>query len=583
MKRLLLALLAAVAVLLAVPLHVSATSAARLDAAIQVQREVGHAVRGPAPDQAMALGAWHHAGIDIRGLDAPDALRHECTPLDVHAPRPSGPAPGDYALYRDASGDARIGMFLSQVDVAIVDAGTVTVVPHAELDGDIGALAVPRVIAQQGSLLACRLAASRWPGGVDDASIASGRVALTDPSETTSHLEWSAQHPRDADTSFLHPIQRILGSLAAGLTGVVTQLVQAFFDGLHWLLERAGPFGVPLLALGALFARSFDGRKLHAILTAAVVAVLAVLAGGGYLIPFGWIVAGGVLGGGAASALRVPVLGAIGGALVGAAFAVASFLVGALTGVDDNARVTVGSVAFALVADLLWVRPALLALSSATRLGRLGTLGHLFAPVERLPLLRAIAGHGRSTLDVAGTAGDALALRPHAIVESAHNVGHGLRGLRGIRPPAAPQILSSAVPTHHAVSLAEAMMSGGKRSVDLLSLAWRPSSVSSDLVGHAADALHFLDTELRTGLPSMPRLRALLKGMDPQLRQPLLDAAAHASTHTVPQLRVTARLSHLHSGARALIGIATHTQPPRPWMRVARSPIVRRILRGLPR
>ena len=42
-------------------------------------------------------------------------------------------------------------------------------------------------------------------------------------------------------------------------------------------------------------------------------------------------------------------------------------------------------------------------------------------------------------------------------------------------------------------------MSSSRRGLDLLSLAWRPSSLSSDLVGHAADALHLLDTELRTG------------------------------------------------------------------------------------
>jgi hypothetical protein len=125
-------------------------------------------------------------------------------------------------------------------------------------------------------------------------------------------------------------------------------------------------------------------------------------------------------------------------------------------------------------------------------------------------------------------------------------------------------------------------MSGSGRGIDLLSLTWRPSSISSDLVGHAADALHLLDTELRTGLPSMPRLRALLTSMDPALRRPLLDGAAHVSAHAVPELQVTARLSHLHSGARTVMGIATHTQPSRPWTRFARSPVVRRILSGLP-
>jgi hypothetical protein len=583
MRRLLLAVLVAAALLLSMPLHVSATSSARVAAAVEMAREVGHhGLHGPASDRALVLGAWHHAGVDTRDLNTTGALRNACTPLTLDARRPAGPAPGDYALYRDTSGAERIGMFLSQLDVAIVDAGEVRVVPHPELNGDVGELTLPSVIAQQRSLLACRLAPARWPGGVDDTSIPSGGVALADPTYTSAQLQWSVEHPRDADSGFLHPVQRILASIAAGLSGVVSQLIQSFFDGLHWLFAHAGPMGVPFLLLGGLLARGFDGRRLHAILTALVVAALAVFTGAGFILPFGWIIAGTVLGGAAASAAGVPVLGAVGGALVSAVFAAASFLVGALTGIDNSERVTVGSVVFALVADLLWVRPALLALGSATRLRHIAVIGHAFAPIERLRVVHAIAGHGRSALDVASTAGDALALRPRAIVETAHNLRHGLRGLHGIHQPVEPHILSQAVPVHNTMSVADAVMSGGRRGVDLLSLSWRPSSISSDLVGHAADALHLLDTELRTGLPSMPRLRALLTSMDPSTRKPLLDAAVHVSTHAVPQMRITARLSHLHSGARTLMGIATDTPPHRAWTRFAHSPVLRRILHGLP-
>jgi hypothetical protein len=583
MRRLLLAVLAATALLVATPLNASATSAARTAAAVEMARDVGHhGLHGPAPDRALVLGAWHHAGVDTSDLTAPDALVHACTALKPDLPRPDGPAPGDYALYRDAAGTERIGMFLSQLDVAIVDQGAVVVVPHPELNGDIGQLTVARLIARPGSLRACRLAASRWPGGMDDTGIPNGRVALADPAEASAQLKWSAEHPRDADNGFWHPIQRILASLAAGLSGLVSQLIQSFFDSLHWLLEQAGDFGAPFLLLGSLLARSFDGRRLHAILTGLVVAALAVLTGFGFILPFGWVIVGAVLGGAAASAAGVPVLGAIGGAMVSAVLAAASFLTGALTGIDNSDRVTAGSVVFALIADMLWLRPALLALGAATRLHHFATIGHLFAPIERLRVVRAIAGHGRSTLDIASNLGDALALRPHAITETAHNLRHGWRALRGIRPPIEPHILSKAVPVHRAMSVADAVMSSGRRGVDLLSLTWRPSSISSDLVGHAADALHLLDTELRTGLPSMPRLHALLTSMDPQTRKPLLDAAAHVSTHAVPQLRVTARLSHLHSGARTLIGVATDTPPHRAWTRLAHSPVLRRVLRGLP-
>jgi hypothetical protein len=583
MRRLAAAALALAALLLT-PVHAAATGEPRKQAAIAMAREVGHhGLHGPATDRALVLGAWRHAGVDTAGRATPADLLHACTLLEPSRPRPDGPAPADYALYRDAQGAERVGMFLSQLDVAVVDGDTVRVVPHPELDGEIGELTVPRVLAQPHSLRACRLTASRWPGGVDDTSTTGGRVALADPPEVAEHLQWAAQHPRDADQSFLHPIQRILASLAAGVSGVISQLLDQIVSAVHGFLEwLPGRAGAPLVLLGGLLGRTFDGRRLHAVLTGLVVAALAVGLGLGLLLPFGWVIVGAVLGGAAASAAGVPVLGAIGGTLVGAAFAVASFLTGALTGVDDSERVTVGSVSFALVADLLWVRPALLALGAAARIGHVGSIGHVLAPLERLPMVRAIAGHGRSALDVSSTLGDVLSLRPHGMAEGVHAVRHGLQTLRGVRDAAAPHILSTTVPVHHAMSVADAVMAGGRRGIDLLSLAWRPSSVSSDLVGHAADALHLLDTELRTGLPSMPRLRALLMSMDPQQRKPLLDAVAHASTHTVPQLRVTARLSHLHSGARTVMGIATTDPPHRAWTRLAHSPVLRRILRGLP-
>jgi hypothetical protein len=121
-----------------------------------------------------------------------------------------------------------------------------------------------------------------------------------------------------------------------------------------------------------------------------------------------------------------------------------------------------------------------------------------------------------------------------------------------------------------------------RRGVDLASLAWRPSSIGSDLVGHAADALHLFDTELRSGLPSLPRLRSALLAMQPAQRELVLGALQHGSTHAVPQLQITARLSHLHSGARTLTNIATGRPQTNEWWRAWRSHVVRRLLHGLP-
>ncbi|HEV7678225.1 MAG TPA: hypothetical protein VGQ42_06620 [Candidatus Dormibacteraeota bacterium] len=583
MKTLLAAAIAVVA-LLALPLRADATSPARVDAAAAMAGEVGHnGLHGPAPDRALVLGAWHHAGVDTRGLGTPAELLQACTPLDPSAPRPSGPAPADYALYRDATGLERVGMFLSQLDVAVVDQGSVVVVPRPELSGDIGELVQAHLVAQRGSLRICRLSATRWPGGKDDTGITPGRIALADPRQAADDLRWAAGHPRDADTSFLHPIQRILAALAQGIT-VVWDAVQALFDAIRAVLQWLGPAGAPGLFVLGLLGRTFDGRLLHTVLTAIVVAVLALMLGWAAIaLPFAWIAAGAALAATAASAAGVPVLGAIGGAMVGGVFAVASFLVGTLTGIDGSSRVCIGTVLFAVVADVLWLRPALAAAGAAHRLNGLASLTHVLAPLERLPLVQRIAGEGRSLLDIAATAGDALSLRPPAVMQSLRTARDGatLAHAAVTGAPRASAVVA-ARPVHGAVSAVDALSAGGRRGLDLLSLAWRPSSVSSDLVGHVADGVQLLDAELRAGLPSLPRLRAALSALDPARREAVIEAANSVSSQVVPPLRITARLSHLHSGARTVAGLAIN-QPPHPsWTRLARSPIGWRRLRGLP-
>lgn len=561
---------------------VSATSPTRQLAASLVAEQVGHhGLRGPATDQAMVLGAWRDAGVDIRRLATPDELMHACLPLVLGAPRPAGPAPGDYLLYRDTAGTPRIGMFLSPVDVAVVDQGAVATVLSPELEGAIGDATVPRLLAQAGSAQACRLAPSRWPGGHDDVSAGAGRIALADPERIAEQLGWAADHPRDADTSPLHTVTRLLATVAVGLSCIATELVKAVFDAAHWVLERTGPVGAPFLLLGSVLGRTFDGRRLHAVLTGVVLAALAVAVGAGWILPFGWVLVGAVLAGAAAAHAGVPVLGAIGGALVGAAFATASFLTGVLTGVDNSDRVCVGTVLFSLVADVLWLRPAMAALGAVAHARGVTAGGRLLTRVEGLSALRTVAGDGPSMLDVSGTTADALSLRPHALIETLRSIATG-QFVAHDAGSAAARAMAAAPPMHRALSAAEAMGAVGRRGLDLVSLTWRPSSVSSDMVGHAADALHFLDTEMRSGLPSLPRLRRLLLAMQPHRRQALLDAMAHSSTHLVPQMQITARLSHLHSGARTLTGIATGQRQQRFWWAAWRSPVLRHRLRWRP-
>ena len=581
MRRLLFLAASAAATAAALSPHPAhSTSDVRLDAASLVARQVGHGGRtGPAPDRVMVLQAWHQAGVDTRGLETPDGLLHNCTVLDLSAPRPAGPAPADYALYRDAAGVDRIGMFLSPSDVAVIDQGRVRIVPRPELSGDVGELTQERLVAQRGSLHACRLAPQRWPGGRDDVSVTPGRITLADPGETAEHLQWAANHPRDADQGLLHPIVRILATIAAGISGILDQVAAAVFDGLHAMFARMGWAGAPFLALGSLLTHSFDGRRLHAILTGVVlaVAVLLTLGTGLWAVPLAWVVLGGVLAGAAASAAGVPVLGAVGGALVGGILAVASFTVGILTGIDDSGRVCVGTVVFALLADVLWV-PRL-----AGAMGHTGALAGALSHVERVPMLRAVVGEGRSVLGVAAHLSDAVALRPSTVARGVRAVDDGIRALDGWLAGRLGVLLPHTAPAAtRIVGAEEAVAVGGHRALDLLSLAWRPSSIVSDAVGHAADAAHFLDTELRTGLPSMPRLRRLLLEMDPARREATTAVLRELSTKAVPALRATSHISHAHTGGRALMGIASGQPPSAPWWRLWRSPVRRLTLGRLP-
>jgi hypothetical protein len=196
------------------------------------------------------------------------------------------------------------------------------------------------------------------------------------------------------------------------------------------------------------------------------------------------------------------------------------------------------------------VRPLLATFGLASRLEQLGAVSNVLGHQERL-------------LDAAGHFGDMLSLRPHALATVAHTVTHVGEA-------------AQAMPVHRALSATDALSAMSRRGMDMLSLAWRPSSISSDLVGHAADALHFVDGEIRTGFPSWPRVRELAATLDPTHRETLMQTMQHTSTHLVPQMQITARLSHLHSGARTLTGLATdHPNNRARWWNAWRSPVTR--------
>ncbi len=141
-------------------------------------------------------------------------------------------------------------------------------------------------------------------------------------------------------------------------------------------LDAVGPPGAPWHLLGA----SFDGRRLHGVLTGALLS---------------WAV------GPAALLDHLPGPGA---ALVRPLHATASFTVGLVTGIDDSPHVPLGGVALSLACDLLVVaRPISVAGRLALGVDRLGAAGTATATLRR-------------TLDLSSRASDVLSGRPSTLL-----------------------------------------------------------------------------------------------------------------------------------------------------------------------
>ncbi|HVS41835.1 MAG TPA: hypothetical protein VMU20_06145 [Candidatus Dormibacteraeota bacterium] len=390
-----LALLAGAVALVAGAPPARAESPSREQAAAAMRGRLG-AATGPAADRDAVLGAWEAAGARLDGvrrhlaanaapgaIDTAVLLVADLCDADLDLPR-DVPEPGDLLLYREPAADGarwRVGMLTGAATAVILAPGghRLVEVPRGVLLDEVSAASEAR-LAQPGTVRVCRFSAGLLPGlsGVPTTG-GRRRVALVDAHEAVRALQWELDHPRDADTGAIHRFGHVVLTPLALAAGATSALLGGGGRVVGALLDSAGP--APAAALWHLLGRSFDGRRLHAVLTDAGVA--AVLGPGAlvldHLAPAAW-------------ALR-PV------------HAVASFTVSLVTGVDDSRHVLAGGVLLALACDLLVVAKPL---ALAARVGA-GAPGGLDAVGRGGAVLRR-------TLDLSTRAGDLVSGRPSTLL-----------------------------------------------------------------------------------------------------------------------------------------------------------------------
>jgi len=554
---------AAVGLRLVLAVPAEAWNPARDDAVATLGRLIRAAgPAAPGDDYTAIRAAWAAAGLNLRRADARLAADRGgpgepvtgffagvCAPAGLlHLPD-DRPRPGDLAAYpaRGGTGGWRLAMFVSAEDLVGLDpaTGRLDVMPRqAALPDDGSGNGSAAVVAG-----VCRVDPALMPGGADSDTAPAGRVALVDPGVAAGHIDWAAEHPRDADTSLVHRLAGAVVVGAAALSSALGGLVGVGLAGAAWVLRQCGPAGAIILAeatfIAGILGTHFDGRRLHAVLTAVLVGTVGLLLLGPGAALLGVMAATSLLGG--AAVFDVPVLGRAGRLL----WSVAGFVTTVVTGVDDNDHASVGEVVVALVADaLVWGRPALLALRAGALAGRLESVLIRVAPglARSLSAAADVAGSAARVtgegLGAAGSVADAVVLRPHALA----NLGRTL--LQLVRGGAAGEV---------SVETAPLTAGGGIRrllgtAVDMVSSGtWRRSSAASDLLGHGAAAAGWLRADLAAGGHSWtlqsPMLRDIVARVPATRRAAIVDVV-------LPQVRDLGTLSHLHSGAHTVSTLA---------------------------
>ncbi|GAC1339395.1 MAG: hypothetical protein NVSMB29_06630 [Candidatus Dormibacteria bacterium] len=599
-------LLLAAAILTCFPGSAAAASAAREKAALTMLSFVG----GPGPllpsrqppppepltpDAFMVVDAWRSAGVRVDRSQADyQRLEQACavarTP-DSSQPGPD-PQPGDFLLYDTSRVDPttpavhprRVALFVSPVEVVYWDdadhlverAMAVRLVPsHQPIEGESS------LVAHSSTDEVCRLPPGAWPGG--DRTSAGWRYALADPGYVAEQHQWAAAHPRDADTSLLHPLAVAVTSVVALGSTALSLAVGGLQSAAGWLLGHLGVPGSLVLGILGLLGTEFDGRRLHRFLTGMLLLPAMVVD------PRLGRVAAGLLRGQSPRDLHARREGSLTRLMLGGA----ELAVDTLTGIEDSRHVRVGMVLFAVATDLL-------VFGKLAVLGRLGVSGaRLIGPIAlralppgaRLrvaagaqrglalvrpggPLLRraALAAGRRSVrlLDAAGDTGDLVAVRPDTVLRALGSLGGarlqaGRRALvvrRGLPNPGdavreglRAQRRVAASPLDLRLERAAGVRAIARAGGDAVSLIWRGRSATRDLVGHLGRYTAFADAALRAGGRAWG-VRSLHSGWAPLARTfpgPAARLAQAATDHAVPAALRGARLVHLNSEAHSAV------------------------------
>ena len=509
------------------------------------------------------------------------------------------PGRGDLVLYRPPPGADglpaayRVGIVVTQTEVVVVEgsagAARAVAVRRELLFHAMRALpddtAVADPTAETGF---CRVSPALMPPAMRRTPSSSGRVRLVDPTGTVDTLEWNAGHPhdRDGNSSVLRMVE-ILSFLGAG-SGILFGVV--VFGG---ALVHDGSGGI-LRAMTSVFAAvrwvltlSFDGSVAHRVLVVALLAAVGWKLG---RMPPGLAV-GLAVGVGAAAALQLATRGRVPVATIIAAFvwSLASYAVGALTGIDGTGHDSVVTVALALLGGvaivagggklgaLLGPLGAAIAKSAAGRRVAVAGVWVRDHPVtvafRDLPPVR-VAVHLTKALATAGQGalarvGNILGAKVSAFFPSATEASHAASRLAGeaMAAETAPRTVAEAVSSARAAAIGTpslwAVVRGDAYSVALRGVdvatwfTWRGASVVGDLLSMQGELAEWVAGRLSHGQlthPFVQALDSLLGHLEPAARQRLVDV-------TLPALADVSRLGNLHTGGQLAGGLLTGRVP----------------------
>ncbi|MGI8847488.1 MAG: hypothetical protein ACR2GX_04380 [Candidatus Dormibacteria bacterium] len=492
----------------------------------------------------LRVGYFPARAVNGGVIAAVDDLRGECLDIARSGPPPKGPAPGDLFFYRERtdSGDVdRVAMYVGASQAAAWDEHLhgFALVHTAMLTGDD--LPTDPVHALNNGIQVMRIAPRYWPGS-DDLSRPAGKIALVDAATMSDRFIWSAEHPRDADTSVVHLLTLPFAMFVATVSEIIGSIFVMALLGLRAigdLLPRLGP----LSALGSFFSRTFESSWLVRLLTFALLFVIAPELAIAVLI-----LASGVLN-------IIPGVGPLLTRLDRAVWNVAGFVVTTITGIGEGRTSIFAAITGLVTLPLGWLRGLAVAARLAAFLGRipgatrvLGLLREVGAPVvTRLRVAVEWIGERGARIN------SLVEVRPSSFVEEWRRLGawrtrmsdrlHGLRV-----PPRPAEPAAAAVPT----TPQDVLRAARPGAIDLATLPLRPRAFAGDVLGRADDAARWALRSYHEGHGwPMPGLNERVARLSEANQQRIAKAMQRVEQGPAALLHTVATHHHLNTGAAA--------------------------------